>query len=884
MSREDGPSWSRLTRRGARPDESVEQEICFHLEGGIDELVAQGWDPEEARREVQRRFGDDARIAAECRAIDAERALRERLEDALGRTWRDLRLTARSLGRNPGFAAVAIFTLALGIGANTAVFSAVQAVLLRPLPYRAADSLVVVWPETVTNVRGVEWIARSTRSFTDVAGSSPGDFALTGDGPAERVRGSWVTPTWFDVLGVEPLLGRTFAADEREPARSRVVVVSHGLWRERYAADSAAVGRTMLISQVPYTLIGVLPPDFEPVDSESRVWLPQPVEPGTTVGTDGTWWITRRIARLASGVTVDAAQRDLRAAAAALAEQFPTDFDAAQAPLATVGPLEDALVGAFRRTLAILFAAAGVVLAIACANVTNLLLSRTGAREREVAVRTAIGAERRQVVAQLATEGLVLGALGGGAGVALAWATLAFVRSTGAVDVPRLGEAGIDRGVLFFALVVSLATPLLAGVLPAWRATRAQARDVLRASGRGSVGAGSSSRLMRVVIAGEIALSVVLAISSGLLVNSLRRLADVDPGFRPENVLTLQVTVPLSADTLQNGPDLQLYDALWASLGALPGVRAVGGIQALPLTEVNNRYPFWAEDNLPPPGTRAPAANVRAATPGYLSAMGIPLIEGRWFEESDRTDAPPVLVMNQTLAGRLWPNGGAVGKRVRLLSDSSPEWAVVGVIGDVRQTELARAATGEMYLPHRQWAFQSMFVTLATNVPPETLAPVARSAIRAVHPDIAVARVASMESVVSASISPDRFIAGLVGAFGLLALLLGAVGVYGVGAHAVLLRKQEFGVRMALGSARTQIVYEAMRAGLVPVGWGLLAGMVGALAASRVLRSLLFELTPTDPGTWAMAVSALLAVAVLACYLPARRIARLDPSVALRSE
>jgi putative ABC transport system permease protein len=884
MSDQGPPSWNGLTGRGKPREESVEQELSFHVEGRIDELVEQGWDPGEARREIERRFGNSTRIAAECRAIDTRHSRAKRAEDFIVRSWLNVRLAFRSLGRNPAFAATAILTLALGIGTNTAVFSAVNGVLIRPLPYRDAGSLVVVWPEMVTNVRGMEWIAQNTRSFDLVAGSSPASFALTGDGPAEQVKASWVTPAYFDVLGVEPVLGRTFSADEDEPGRSRLAVLSNGLWRERYAADPAVIGRTILISQVPYTVIGVLPADFRSLEPESRIWVPQQVEPGTTAGTDGTWWINRRIARLADGVTVAEALLDLRAAAGKLAEEYPRDFNRAEAPLATVAPLREAVVGDFSRALKILFGAAVLVLAIACANVTNLLLSRSGAREREVAVRTAIGAGRGQIVAQLVTEGLVLGVIGGAAGLAMAWATLAAFQAAPAIDIPRLDEVRIDTPVLVFTLAVSLATPLLVGLLPAWRATRHQVNDVLRPGSRGAVGSGSSGRLMGRVIAAEVALSLMLAIASGLLVNSLRRQAGVDPGFRPENVLTLHVTVPLSADTVQGGPDLDVYGALWTSLAALPGVRAVGGIQALPLTEVNNRYPYWADDNLPAAGTRAPATNIRSATPGYLSAMGVPLLEGRWFEEADRDGVPLAMAMNETLAKRLWPNQSPLGKRVRLLSETSPEWTVVGVVGDVRQTDLTRAPSGEIYLPHAQWAFQSMFVSVATTQAPETLAPSVRQAITAVDADITIARVETMESVVARSISFDRFVTGLVGVFGLLALVLGAVGVYGVGAHATLNRTQEFGVRMALGSGRRGIVYRAMKEGLVPVAWGVLVGLVGALAASRLLRSLLFELTPTDPLTWTVAVSALVVVAAVACYLPARRIARLDPTEALRSD
>jgi predicted permease len=877
-------SWKRLTDRPDRSDESVEHELSFHVETRVDELVEQGWRREDARAEILRCFGDNARIAAECRAIDARRSRTERAEDFLLGIRRNVRLALRSFSRSPGFAAAAILTLALGIGANTAVFSAVEGVLIRPLAYRDARSLVVVWPEMVTNVRGAEWLAERTRSFDALGASSPASFALTGDGPAEQVKGSWVTTGFFDVLGVQAALGRTFAPDEDEPGRSRVAVLSHGLWAERYGEDPEVIGRTILISQTPYTVVGVLTADFPPLDREARIWLPQTVDPAATVGTDGTWWMTRRIARLADGVSPEAAQADLRAAAVVLAREFPSDFDAAHAAVATVGPLQNELVGDFGRALRILFAAAGLVLLVACANVTNLLLSRTGARERDAAVRTAIGAARGQIALQLATEGLVLGVLGGAVGVALAAGTLAAVKAGAWIPIPRLDEVHVDGGVLIFALAVSVATTLLAAFLPAWRVTRSDVRALLGGSGRGIASAGSTGRLMEAVIVAEVALSVVLAVASGLLVNSLKRLADVDPGFRPQQVLTLQVTVPASTDTVQGGPDMEVYASLWSSLEALPGVRAVGGIQALPLTEVNNRYPYWAEDNLPAAGARAPATNIRASTPGYLSAMGIPLVEGRWFTPEDRADAPQVMAMNETLAKRLWPGGSALGKRVRLLSESSAEWTVVGVIGDVRQSDLALAPSGEIYLPHQQWAFSSMFVTVAATGDAEALAPSVRSGIEAVDPDVTIARVATMEGVVSRSIAFDRFVAALVGSFGLLALLLGAVGVYGVGAHAVQRRTQEFGVRMALGSDRRRVLRDAMRDGLRPVALGVLLGLVGAFAASRALRSLLFDLSPTDRLTWSLSVGGLLVVAGLACYLPARRITALDPVQALRSD
>ncbi len=871
----------RLLRGDADVAREIDAELDFHVEGRVEELVAEGWDEAEARREVLRRFGDREGIEAECRGIAAGRERAERREEVIMGMVRNVRLALRSLARSPGFALVSIVTLALGIGANAAIFSFVDGVMLRPLPYAEPSELVTVWPGMVTNTRATEWLQQDTRSFTAIAGASTGDFPLTGEGGAEQVRGARVSPAWFDVLGARPLLGRTFVAEDQDPDRSRVVVLGHALWRERYGADPAVVGRTVRILSTPYTVIGVMPADFRPLDARTRLWVPQDVEPGTTVGTDESWWVSTRIARLAPGVAPDAAARDLRAAAARLAEEFPTDVDSRTAAGATIVTLRDALVGDFGRTLGILLGAVGLVLLVACANVANLLLARAGTRRREVAVRTALGAGRGQIVSQLLTESLVLGALGGVTGTVAAWATLGTLASLAPVRLPRVDEVHINPTVLLFAVGISLLSSLLFGLLPAWRATRVDPGPALGGSTRGTAGAAGSGRTMSVIIATEVCLSVVLAVASGLLVNSLLELRAVDPGFRSEGVLTFQVAVPPPEG--DDGAD-PAFHLLWDRLAATPGVRSVGAIQALPLTEVNNRYPFWAEDNEPVAGARAPTANIRAATPGYLATLGIPLLEGRWFTDADRRDAPPVMSVNRALAERLWPGGDALGKRVRLLSGESFEWTVVGVVGDVRQTGLARDPAPEIYLPHDQWTFRTMFVVLRTDGDPASLAPAARRAVEAVDPDITVARVATMSDVVAESIASDRFLTALVGAFGLLALGLGAMGVYGVVAHAVARRTPEFGVRMALGSSRRRIVGRAMAEGLAPAGVGVLAGLLVAWAATRLLASVLYEVEPTDPLTWLSVIGGLAAVAALACWLPARRATRLDPSEALRAD
>lgn len=795
----------------------------------------------------------------------------------------NLRFAFRQIARRPGFAAVIVLTVALGIGANTAIFSLVAGVLLRPLPYPDADRLVAVWPETVTSVRATEWLAEETPTIAGVSGLSVGDFALTGDAgtEAERVYGARVSPGHFDVLEARPLLGRTFRAEESNPDRSAVVVLDHALWRARYGGDPDIVGRTIRIDYRPYTVVGVMPADFRPLEARFRLWVPQPVEPGATVETDGTWWVTTRIGRLAPGATRETAERDLRAAAVALAGRIPTEVDARRAALATAPRLQEALVGSVDRTLWILLGAVGLVLLVACANVANLLLSRVPSLRRDMALRTALGASRGRVMSQLLAESLVLALLGGALGVALARGALDVLRAMAPAGLPRLDGVAIDIPVLLFAIAASLSTALLFGLIPAIRATGTDVASVI-GGGRGAARGSGGGRLAAGLIAAQVAIAVVLVVGAGLMVRTVRNLTSVDPGFRPEGVLTMQVSIPPSAEG--GGPDLVLYRRMWTELAALPGVEAVGGIHVLPLGSGNNRYPFWAEGNEPAAGAMAPVANIRVATPGYLDVMRIPLEEGRWFTDADRLGTTPVIVLNRSLADRLWPGESAVGREIRLLAEDGIAWRVVGVVSDVTQMALARDPSGEMYLPHEQWTWPSMYVTLLAAGPAEAMAPAAMDRIRRLDPDITVSRVSGMERIVAASIASDRFLAGIMGAFGILALVLGAVGVYGVVASGVARRVPEFAVRMALGSTGSDILGTTLGHGLGPVAIGVAVGIAGAWGATRLLSSLLFEVSPTDPATYASVALVLAAVATVAWWIPARRAVRIDPLAVLREE
>jgi len=796
---------------------------------------------------------------------------------------RNLVFAWRQIRRRPGFSLVVVLTLGLGIGGASAVFSVVNGAVLRPLSFDDPGSLVSVWPGLVTNVRAAEWLEQNSPSIAGIAGASTAEFTLTGEGVGQRLRVVRVTPNYFDVLRATPLMGRTFLPEDAEPGRSRVVVLGHGLWRERYGADPQIVGRTIRLEHEPFTVVGVMPEVFRPLDARDRMWVPQEVRPGTTVADDETWWILERIGRLAPGATVAAAERDLKAGVGRLAELSPTNFEATQAAGATVVPLAAEMVGSFGRTAWILFGAAGLVLLVACANVANLLLARAPLKQRDVAVRTALGASRGAVLRHLLTESLVLGSLGGAVGIVLARLMVDAWRILSPVSFPRIEEVGVDGAVLLFAVAASLVTALLFGLAPAFRATDF---DVSQALGGGRRTAGRTAgqrRLASILVGSEVAVSVVLVVGAGLLIRTLGNLMAVDPGFRAEGVLTMQVSPPPGPDA-DGRPDMDLYRRVWERLAALPGVEAVGAIHILPLDGGNNRYPYWAEDNLPPAGGRAPAANIRVATPGYLSTLEIPLLEGRWFTADDRRDARPVMVLNEGLARRLWPDESAVGKEIRLLSEDSFAWEVIGVIADVRQMALGRDPSGELYLPHEQWGWPSMVATIRTTGRPEALAPVVTAAIHELDPDIAVTGVSTLEHVLGASLSTNRFLAVLMTVFGAFALALGAVGVYGVVAQGVGRRVPEFAVRVALGSSSGAILRSTTAEGLGPVSLGLVAGVAGAWGLSRVLTSLLFEVGPADPLTYLTAAGVFGAVAAAAWWIPARRATRIDPMAILREE
>ena len=812
--------------------------------------------------------------------------------------WQDLRYGLRGLIRNPGFTAVAIMTLALGIGANTAIFSVVNAVLLRPLPFAEPDQLVVVWekrdssgdaPIPVSGHEFVGWREQS-ETFEKLAIIESAGFNLTGQGDPEAITGARVSVDYFAVLGVQPALGRTFAPGEDQASGEKLVVLGQKLWQRRFGGNPDVIGKTASLNDQSYTIIGVMPAlEFSP-----DLWMPIDL-PGAEqkVGKHSH----QVLGRLKPGVTLARAQHELEHIARQLEQQYPKDNVGHGVQLIS---LEEAMVGGVRLGLLVLLGAVGCVLLIACANVANLQLTHAASRQREMAIRTALGAARRRVIRQLLTESLLLAAIGGGIGLLLAlWCTDLFARIE-AVTIPRLETVNIDGRVLAATIGFSLLTGLITGIVPAWRTSRPNLTQWLNEGSRSSAGP-NRRRMGSLLTVLQVALALLLLIGSGLMLKSFTRLVRVDPGFDPTNVLRLDLSLPMVRYPKAR-QHTQFYEDLIARLKTLPGVEAVGATRQTPLHPGDTWVPVSFEGRpAPAPGQERYVA-MRSISSDYFRVMRIPLRKGRHFSEADARLAVPVIrwfvqqpypehfnepqpapavIINETMARTFWPDEDPMGQRIRLIA--SPWFTVVGVVGDVRHTALHTNPNPEIYLSHQQEPQDSLAVMVRTAGNPLSLADAARAQVRALDKDLPVT-VMTMEQVFADSVAGRRFNALLLGGFGVLALALAVVGVFGVIDYSVEQRTREIGVRIAFGAQRKDIfkliIGQGMGLALLGVGIGLAA----AFALTRLLANLLYDVSPTDAGTF-IAVSLLLAgVALLACRIPARRAMKVDPIVALRNE
>ena len=798
----------------------------------------------------------------------------------MGDLVQDVRTALRGFRRAPGFAIVAIVTLALGIGANTAIFSVVDAVLLRPLPYRNPDELVAVWGGTLGEFLR---IGELSRSYQSIGAHRTESIGLSGDGEPERIDGASITAGLFPTLGIAPALGRSFAAGENEERAERVVILSDALWRRRYGGDSAVVGRTVTVNGFPHTVIGVMPAGFHYPARTSDVWIPIPY-PRSNAGQMWGWGGHRITARLAPGSSALTAQSELRAISKQIRRDNPVwDPGEDYGKTAEVVPLQERAVGGVRPTLILLLAVVGAVLLIACANVANLLLVRATAREKELAIRSALGGGRGRLVRQLMTESIVLSAFGGLAGVVFAWAGLRVLVAMLPPAMPRAAEIVIDARVLGFTAALSLFTGIIFGLVPAMRSAGSSLLGTLTESGRGTSRGRSHQRLSNGLVIAEIALAVVLVASAGLLVRSFVELGRVDPGFAPNHLVVARVSAPEKAYT-DPARMRGLFDRILERVATFPGVESAAAVNPLPLRDPLNGLAIRVQGQHEDLGRTLPSADhYQMITPGYIRAMGIPLLSGRAFTDADRPGSPDVVLVSESIARRFWPDGDAVGKRIGY-PWPSPWLTIVGVVKDVKVDSLNSGPTTAVYRPFAQSPIPAMTVVIRTTARPGEIASLLRATVGELDPTVPVSDVAAMDDVVASSMARPRFAMALLSAFAAIALLLGTIGIYGVIAYAVSQRTREIGVRMALGATPTDALWMVIRRGAALTAAGVTLGTLAALGATRLLAGLLYGVSPTDPATFATVVLVSGIVAIMACYIPARRATRVDPTVALRTD
>ncbi|HZE69969.1 MAG TPA: ABC transporter permease [Pyrinomonadaceae bacterium] len=790
---------------------------------------------------------------------------------------KDLRYALRMLRKNPGFTLVAVATLALGIGANTAIFSVLYAVLLSPLPYPQADRIVRINETEGEGGMGVSPpnffdFQQQNQTLESLAAFSSGSFILTGASEPQRIEAAEVTHSLSAVLKVNPLLGRPFSEEDEREGQNHVCILSYGLWNRRFGADPALVGKDLTLDGKTYSVIGVMPRDFEfPIQSDRvEIWVPLSL-PSDLSQLRGAHYLDV-IGRIKTGVSVAQVHFDLESIAARIARQFPKLVSGKT----TVVPLKKDLVGEIQPYLLMLAGAAGLVLLIATANVASLMLARAAERQKEVALRSALGATRSRLLRQLLAESLMLSLAGGIAGTLLAaWGT-DLLLSIAPSDVPRLQTAQLNVWVLGFALLVSFVTGVLFGLVPAWRSSSPELHSTLK-EGEGRSALAPRQKLRKALVISEVTLALVLLCGAGLLIKSLWRLNAVRPGFDPEKLLVAEVVLPKTKypdDTRQSAFFQQLIDRL----KSLPDVVSVGGTSNLPLSGTNMVFLAAVE------GMNAEfPASYRSITPDYFQTMGIPLLKGRAIDDRDKASSPSVIVINETMARQISPAGEAIGKHIKHgFKNQIAE--VVGVVGDVKYAGLDKESKPEMYAPLSQKPWPFLRIVVRAKIDPINLAAAVRREVQTLDKDQPVDKITTMRSVVRTSIAPRSFYMQLLGTFATLAFVLAAVGIYGVVSYSVTQRRREVGIRMALGASESDVLKlvlgEAFK--LTAVGVGL--GLGGALLATRVLRSLLFEVTPTDPFTFVTFSFLLAAVAVLASYLPARRATKVDPLVALRCE
>jgi predicted permease len=815
---------------------------------------------------------------------------------------KDVGYAVRMLAKGPGFTVAAILSLAIGIGANTSIFSIINALLLRPLPYQDADRLVILWNRSPGLNITEDWfstaqyfdIKNGHHGFEQVAIAIGGNYNLTSQGEPERVGTIRVSSNLLPMLGQAAALGRVFAPDEDSPGKPATAVLSYGMWLRHFGADPGMIGKSVTLNGVPYEVVGIMPRTFSlprevlpTLDGaeQADILLPLPMPLDAAQNRDHEDYNIMGV--LKPGVFIAQAQAEMDTITARLRHDYPQTYPPNGGLTFGIVPLLEQVVGDVRPTLFVLLGAGGFVLVIACANVANLLLARAVARQKEIAIRTALGASRFRIVRQVLTESVLLSLSGGVGGVLLAFWSLHWIHVFGPKSVPRINDIGIDRVALVFTFVLSLFSGALFGLVPALRVSRLDLHTTLKDENRGTAGASAvwarGHNLRRTLVISELALCVMLLIGAGLLIRSFVRLQNVSPGFNPNSVLTLELTM--------SGPrykDAQAvvatYHQLWNRLEGLPGVTASGAVTALPLSQMFAWGPITVEGRVPPPGENFINADERMVSGHYFEAMQIPLRSGRFFGEQDTSTSPKVVVIDEYMAQQLWPNQDPVGRRIHLGGITDPWQTVVGIVGRVKQYTLDSDSRIALYLPHTQYPARAMNVVLRSRADPASLASAVKQQIHELDSDLPLYNVRTMNQRLDESLARRRFSMLLLTLFACVALALAAIGTYGVMAYLVTQGTREIGIRIALGATHRAIVRLIVWKGLALAICGVAIGLAGAFALSRLMRSLLFGVTPSDPFTFVVISLLLTLIALLASYIPAHRAARIDPIVSLRDE
>jgi predicted permease len=878
--------------RGRRHDREFDDEIQEHLEMLVEKFAAQGMPRKEAAAAARRQFGNMTLLREDQRKMQTFLALEA--------VWQDLRYALRTLRKSPGFTAVAVLTLALGTGANTAIFSVIEAVLLRPLPYKDPSGLVVIAdPEEPAGggflYKDFEAWKSQARSFEKIAAyyrdSGICRVTLTAAGSEpESVHGAFVSSEFFPMLGVQPQLGRAFTSDE-EVHRLHVVVLSHGLWLRRFGGSNDVLGKELQIDGAEWEIIGVMPATFAFPNKDQQFWAPittnrswqeatltTNIDPSNTRLFFARWILA---SRLKSGITASHAQREIDSLIARLNQADP---DKNRAPLAVI-PLGVHLSGNTRLALSVLSIAVLLVLLIACSNVANLVLARGAGREREMAVRAALGAGRARLICQLLTESALLALASGILGLALAAVGVRALVASAPGDIPRLNEARLDAGVLAFTLGVSLLAAILFGLLPAWKASQQDPQESLKSAGRGSGTPVGLKRTRDILVVAEFALAIVLLAGAGLLVRSFLAVQAVRLGFQPEHVLTMRITMPAG---IQHSRALAFHDEVLERVAALPDVKAAGAIGDLfELGGVSNLGLRAMDGRFAEPRDKWTPLVWQSVSGDYFQAMGASLLRGRWFSDQDGANSPLVAVIDENMARRYWPNEDPLGKRFKGQDPRghNDDWVtVIGVVGNMRRNGLERESVPHIFEWYKQSDYLLPDLVVRTTGDPHRAAASLRALVRNLDPAAILSSVSTMKEQLSEQLSPRRFQTSLLGLFSLMALLLAVVGMFALLHYSVAQRTHEMGVRIALGAQRQQVLRLVMYEGVRLAIAGVIIGILGAAALTRLISSLLFGVRATDPATFAIVAVMLILIALLACYIPANRAMRVDPMVALRYE